>query len=51
MNLKDIDKGLPHILKLFLEEADPLQMKTAGHKNTGQRLVEHRRLMMLETAP
>ena len=50
-SLKDIDKGLPHILKLFLEEADPLQMKTAGHKNTGQRLVEHRRLMMFETAP
>ena len=28
-SLKDIDKALMNIPKLFLQEADPLQMKTA----------------------
>ena len=32
-SLKDIDKGLTHMPKLFLQEADPLQMTTADHKN------------------
>ena len=32
-------------------EADPLQMKTADQKNTDPRLVETRKLMMLETSP
>ena len=31
-SLKDIDKGLTHIIKLLLQEADPFQMKTADHK-------------------
>ena len=50
-SLKYIDKVLKHILKLFLLEADLLQMKTADHQNTDPRLVETRRLMMLETSP
>ena len=28
-SLKDMDKALTHVPKLFLQEADPLQMKTA----------------------
>jgi len=45
--LKDIDKGLTHIPKLFLQEADPHQMKTAGCNHTDPRLTETRRLMIL----
>ena len=37
-SLKDIDKGLTHIPKLFLQEADPHQMKTVDHKNIDPRL-------------
>ena len=48
-SLKDIDKGLTHITMLFLEEADPHQMKTAGCQHVSPRPVETRRLEMLET--
>ena len=48
---KNKDKDLTHIPKLFLQEADPLQMKTADHKNIDLRLIETRRLMMLDTSP
>ena len=37
--------------KLFIQEADPLQMTAADHKNTDLRLVETRKLMKLETSP
>ena len=50
-SLEDIDKGLTHIPKLFLQEADPHQMKTADHNHTDPRLTETRSLMMLETSP
>ncbi|XP_073667135.1 uncharacterized protein [Tursiops truncatus] len=33
------------------QKADPLQMKTADHKNIDPRLVETRRLIKLETSP
>ena len=51
-----MDKGLRYIPKLFLQEADPNplssgEMKTAGHKDKGPRLVEIRRLMALEASP
>ena len=45
-SLKDTDKALMHIPKLFLQEADPPQMKTATPEP-----IEIRRLMMLETSP
>ena len=45
-SLKDIDKALTRIPRLFLQEADPLQMKIAT-PDPG----ETRRLMMLETSP
>lgn len=48
---KDIDKDLTCILKLFVQEADTNQMKTADHKHTDSTLFETRRLMMLETSP
>ena len=32
ISLKDRDKGLTHIPKLFLQEADLHQMKTADYK-------------------
>ena len=38
-------------LSYFLQEVDPLQMKTPDHKNIDPRLVEIRRLMKLETSP
>ena len=50
-SLKDIDKGLTHRPELFLQEADPLQMKAADHKNMDPRLVETRRLMTLQASP
>ena len=50
-SLKDTDKGLTHIPKLFAQDTDPHRMKTADHKHTDPRLVETRRLMMLETSP
>ena len=37
--LKDIDGCLTSILKLFLQEADPQQMKTANSNNTDPRLI------------
>ena len=43
-SLKDTDKGLAHISRLFLQEVDSLQMKTADHKNIDPRLVETRKL-------
>ena len=45
--LKDTDKCLTHVLKLFLQEADPQQMKTADSNNTEPRLIGTRRLMTL----
>ena len=33
-SLKDTEKGQTHISKVFLQEAEPLQMRTADHKNT-----------------
>ena len=32
------EKGLTQVPKLFLQEADSLQMKTADHKNIDHRL-------------
>ena len=49
--LKDTDKGLAHIPKLFLQEAEPFWRKTADHKHVDPKLVATRRLMMLETSP
>lgn len=43
-SLKEIDKGLTHIPKLFLQKVDPLQMKTADHQNIDPRLAETRRM-------
>ena len=37
-SLKDTEKGLTQVPKLFLQEADSLQMKTADHKNIDHRL-------------
>ena len=48
---EDKDKRMTHSPEWFIQEADPLQMKTADHKSTDPRLVETRRLMMLETSP
>ena len=45
------DKGWTHMPKLFLQEADPLQMPAADHKNADLRLVETRKMMKLETSP
>ena len=42
---------MTHIAKLFLQEADLLQMKPADHGNIGSRLIETGKLMMLETSP
>ena len=42
---------MAHIAKIFLQEAYPLQMKTADHENIDSRLVETGKLMMLETSP
>ena len=36
--------------KFFLQEADLLQMKITDHKNIDPRLVETRKLMILETS-
>ena len=48
--MKDIDKGLTHILKLFLQEADPSSDKTADHKNVDTGQIEIRRSVMLKTS-
>ena len=40
-----------HIPKLFLQEADPHKVKTDDHKHIDPRLVETRRLEMLEISP
>ena len=37
-SLKDTEKGLTQVPKLFSQEADSLQVKTADHKNTDPRL-------------
>ena len=42
---------MTHVAKLFLQEADQLQMKTADHENIDSRLVETGKLMMLERSP
>ena len=42
---------MTHVAKLFLQEADQLQMKTADHENIESRLVETGKLMMLERSP
>ena len=42
---------MAHIPKQFLQVSDPHQMKTADHKRIGPRLVETKRLMMLENLP
>ena len=44
-------KGLTHIPKLFLWEAEPFQMKIADKRDIDPRLVETKSLMMLETSP
>ena len=49
-SLKDTAKGLTHMPKLFLQEADLHQMKTADCKHVDPRLVKTWRLMMLETS-
>lgn len=43
-SLKDTDGGLTHIPKLFLQEADRHQMKTADLKHVDLRPFETRRL-------
>jgi len=48
--MKDIDKDLTHILKLFLQEADPSSDKTADYKNVATGQIEIRKSMMLETS-
>ena len=48
--MKDIDKDLTHILKLFLQEADPSSDKTADYKNVDTGQIEIRKSMMLETS-
>ena len=50
-SLKDTEKGLTQVPKLFSQEADSLQVKTADHKNVDPKLVKIRKLMMLETLP
>ena len=45
------DKDLTYIPKLFLQEADTNQMKTADHNHIDSILFETIRLMMLETSP
>ena len=37
-SLKDTEKSLTQVPKLFLQEADSLQTKTADHKNIDPRL-------------
>ena len=43
-SLKDTDKGLTHISRMFLQKVVSLQMKTADHKNIDPRLVETRKI-------
>ena len=42
-SLRDKDKGLTNIPKLFLQEADPHQMKTIDSKHSDSKLVENRK--------
>ena len=42
---------MTHVAKLFLQEADQLQMKTADHRSMDPSLVETRGWMMPETSP
>lgn len=49
-SMKDIDKDLTHILKLFLQKADPSSDKTADYKNVDTGQIEIRKSMMLETS-
>ena len=48
---ENIEQGPTHIPNLVLQEGDPHHMKTASCKNIDSRLVETRRLMMIETSP
>ena len=50
-SLKDRDKDLIHIPKLFLQEADPQQIKSADRMQVKTRPVETRLLMMLASSP
>lgn len=43
-SLEDTDKGLTHIPRLSLQEADPYQIKTADHKHVDPRPAETERL-------
>lgn len=49
-SLRDTDKDLTNILKLFLQEADPFSDKTADHKNVDTGQIKIRRSMMLKTS-
>ena len=42
-SLRDTDKDLTNILKLFLQEADPHRMKTTDNKHSDSKLVENRK--------
>lgn len=42
-SLRDTDKDLTNILKLFLQEADPHWMKTTDNKHSDSKLVENRK--------
>lgn len=50
-SLKDIEKGLTHILKLFLQEADLPLDENAEYEHIDPRQVETRGLMMPEILP
>ena len=50
-SLKDIDKGLTHTPKLFLQEAESHQMKTADQNHVDPRPVTVRGLPMPEPLP
>ena len=42
-SLRDTDKDLTNILKLFLQEADPRWVKTTDNKHSDSKLVENRK--------
>ena len=50
-SLENTDKDMTHIPKQLLQVADLHQMKTADHKHIDPRLVETKKLMMLEKFP
>ena len=51
ISLKDIDKGLTHTPKLFLQEAESHQMKTADQNHVDPRPVTVRGLPVPEPLP